>query len=71
MYAVTTSCFSIDFFRALYTTRIFIWERNLSDMVEQKLIDDLPKKYITNRIRGDISTGIEALAILNMRDFQK
>lgn len=44
MYAVTTSCFSIDFFRALDTTRILIWERNLSDMVEQKLIDDLPKK---------------------------
>lgn len=71
MYAVTTSCFSIDFFRPLDTTRIFVWERALSDEVEKNLIADFPKRYCTNRIGGDISSGIEALATLNRREFQK
>ncbi len=70
MYAVTTSCFSIDFFRALDTTRIFVWERDLFDGVEKKLIADFPEKYCINRIGGDISSGIEALATLNRREFQ-
>lgn len=71
MYAVTTSCFSIDFFRALDTTRIFVWKRDLSDGVEKNLIADFPEKYSTNRIGGDISSGIEALTTLNRREFQK
>ena len=71
MYAVTTSCFSIDFFRALDTTRIFAWERDLSDGVEKNLIAVFPERYRTNRIGGDISSGIEALATLNRREFQK
>lgn len=71
MYAVTTSCFSIDFFRALDTTRIFVWERELSDGIENNLIADFPEKYCTNRIGGDISSGIEALISLNRRELQK
>lgn len=69
MYAVSSSCFSIDFFRALDTTRIFVWKRNLSDGIESKLVEDFPKQYCTNRIGGDISIGIEALATLNKRNF--
>lgn len=68
MYSVTTSCFSIDFFRALDTTRIFVWERDLSDEVEKNLIADFPERYYTNRIGGDISSEIEALATLNRRE---
>ena len=70
MYAVETSCFSIDFFRALDTTRIFVWERELSDRIESKLVKDFPKKYCTNHIGGDASTAIEALITLNMRNLK-
>lgn len=70
MYAVETSCFSIDFFRALDTTRIFIWETDLLDGIEEKLIEDFPKEYRTNRIGGDISTLIEAAATINKRDLK-
>lgn len=70
MYAVKTSCFSIDFFRALDTTRIYVWERSLSEEVERKLIDDFPKIYLTNRIGGDITSGIEALLTLNKRNLE-
>lgn len=71
MYAVNKSCFSIDFFRALDTTRIFVWKRDLSDGVEENLIADFPKKYCTNRIGGDVSSAIDALVTLNKRKFQK
>lgn len=68
MYAVTTSCFSIDFFRALDTTRIFIWENRLSENIERKLVAAFPQKFNTNRIGGDITNGLEALLTLNTRD---
>jgi hypothetical protein len=68
MYAVTTSCFSIDFFRALDTTRIFIWEKGLSENVERNLVAAFPQKFCTNRIGGDITNELEALLTLNKRD---
>lgn len=71
MYAVNSSCFSIDFFRALDTTRIFVWKRELVDGVEQKLIDDFPQLYCSNRIGGDITLAIEALETINKRHLVK
>lgn len=68
MYDVTGSCFSIDFFRALDTTRIFVWRRSLRDGLEAELIKDFPKEYLTNRIGGDITAYIEASATLNQRN---
>ena len=68
MYAVMQSCFSIDFFRALDITRIFVWKRNLSDGIEVKLIECFSEKYSINRIGGDISTAIGALATINKRN---
>lgn len=69
MYAEKTSCFSIDFFRALDTTRIYIWKRRLTDGVEADLVADFPNIYCTNRIGGDVSNAIEALATMNVREF--
>jgi hypothetical protein len=54
------SVFSIDFFRALDTTRIFVWERSLTDGVERRLIKDLPANFLCNRIGGDTETLLEA-----------
>lgn len=70
LYGATTSCFSIDFFRALDTTRIYVWKKSLSDGIEKKLIKDFPEIYITNRIGGDISNGIEALSTIHKRTFR-
>ena len=68
MYNVKGSCFSIDHFRALDTTRIFVWKRSLRDDLEAELINDLPMKYLTNRIGGDVTTYIEAITTTNKRN---
>lgn len=68
MYAFDKSCFSIDFFRALDTTRIFVWKRKLSEDLERKLIQEFPGKFLTNRIGGDITSAIEALETMNIRN---
>lgn len=65
------SCFSIDFFRALDTTRVYVWERGLAEGVEKELVGDFPQMYLTNRIGGDVMTGIEALATMNARAFRQ
>ena len=65
---VKGSCFSIDHFRALDTTRIFVWKRNLRDGLEAEMVKDFPSEYLANRIGGDITNGIEALATLNRRN---
>ena len=59
------SVFSIDFFRALDTTRIFVWERSLTEGVERRLIKDFPANFLCNRIGGDIETLPEAIATIN------
>ena len=69
MYNVEKSVFSIDFFRALDTTRIYVWKKQLSDGLEAKLVKDFPPKFLCNRIGGDVITGIEALATMNIKDF--
>jgi hypothetical protein len=55
------SIMSIDSFRALDTTRIYVWKRNLQDGLEDKLIKDFPMAFRCNRIGGDVTTGIEAI----------
>ena len=69
MYAYDKSCFSIDFFRALDTTRIFVWKRKLANGVEAKLISNFPSKFCTNRIGGDLTNAIEGIATMNKRQF--
>lgn len=64
MYAVKKSCFSIDFFRALDTTRIFAWKKEWNFTTESRLIRAFPKKFLTNRIGGDAeSNPLQALSI--------
>lgn len=68
MYEYKKSCFSIDFFRALDTTRIFVWEKKMSNGIEEELISNFPSVFCTNRIGGDITTAIQALATINKRN---
>lgn len=69
MYEYNKSCFSIDFFRALDTTRIFAWKHTMSDGIESELVCSFPSEFCTNRIGGDISNKILALATINTRQF--
>lgn len=71
MYNVEGSVFSIDFFRALDTTQIFIWKKALSDGLERRLINDFPSKFLCNRIGGDVTNCLEALATKNIRILDK
>lgn len=68
MYAVDTSCFSVDFFRAIDTTRIFVWKRKFLEGIERELIENFPQEFCCNRIGGDITSGIEALATIKKRN---
>lgn len=70
MYAYEKSMFSIDFFCALDTTRIFVWKTKMEEGIERELIQNFPKKFCTNRIGGDVTMGIEALATMNARDLK-
>lgn len=67
MYDFKKSCFSIDFFRALDTTRIYIWPRKISEGIESALVNDFPNKYLTNRIGGDVTNLLEACTTRNTR----
>lgn len=67
MYAWEKSCFSINFFRALDTTRIFAWKKKVSDGVEAKLIRSFPSRFCTNRIGGDVTNAIQAIETMNER----
>lgn len=69
MYAWDKSCFSIDFFRALDTTRIFVWNKKITIGIEEQLINDFPVQFTTNRIGGDISNAILAIASTKKRQF--
>lgn len=68
MYEYQKSCFSIDFFRALDTTRIYAWKRDLSDFLEAELIDEFPQQFCTNRIGGDITSAIHAMGTMKRRE---
>jgi len=62
------SVFSIDFFRALDTTRIFIMEEDILWMMERELVEDFPQKFLTNRIGGDVNNGIMAYLTTNKHE---
>lgn len=67
MYAWDKSVFSIDFFRALDTTRIYVWKKKLSDGIEAELIGNFPAQFCTNRIGGDVSNAIHAIGTINAK----
>lgn len=52
MYAVETSAFSIDSFRALDTTQIFAYKTQNTYSIEDDYINTFSSKFITNRIGG-------------------
>lgn len=62
MYAYENSVFSIDFFRALDTTRIFAWKTKVQYGAESDLVADFPTKFCANRIGGDVTDLLTALA---------
>ena len=68
MYSYDKSCFSIDFFRALDTTRIYVWRRKMSDGIERELIQSFPSHFCTNRVGGDVTMAIQAIASINERN---
>lgn len=51
-YAVDSSTLSIDSFKALDTTRIFAYITKTTYSMEQKFIEQIPSKYLLNRIGG-------------------
>lgn len=69
LYAHDTSCFSIDFFRALDTTRIFVWNQNLTIGTEAELVSNFPEKFRINRIGGDIENPIHAFVTMKKMHF--
>lgn len=71
VYSYDKSCFSIDSFRALDTTRIFVWRRGISDGIEAELISSFPAIFCTNRIGGDITNAIQAIASMKTRQLEK
>lgn len=67
MYAWETSTFSIDFFRALDTTRIYAWKKKTTDEFEAELIRNFPAEFYTNRIGGGITNALQAISTINKR----
>lgn len=67
MYAWKKSTFSIDFFKALDTTRIYVWKRKITDGIEADLINDFDGRFCTNRIGGDITNLLQAITTTNVR----
>ena len=66
MYAWNKSTFSIDFFRALDTTRIYAWNKKTSDSMEAELIRNFPAQFCTNRIGGDVTNAVQAIDTMNV-----
>ena len=75
IHAVTSSVFSIDFFRALDTTRVYAWRTSWLYLPEQteegQLIHNFPAKYLVNRLGGDVSNALMAILTMKMRDLSK
>ena len=67
MYAWDKSCFSIDFFRPLDTTKIYVWKNKTSIGIESELINNFPSQFCTNRIGGDITDAIKAISTTKER----
>ena len=69
MYAWNKSTFSIDFFRALDTTRIYVWKRKITNGIEAELIRNFPPEFCTNRIGGDVTNALQAICTMNIKHF--
>lgn len=67
MYAWDKSTFSVDFFRALDTTRIYAWKKKMSDGMEAELIGNFPAQFCTNRIGGDVTNALQAIGTMKKR----
>jgi len=67
MYAWDKSVFSIDFFRALDTTRIFAWKKRQDVGIEAELINNFPSQFCTNRIGGDVTNALQAMGTIHRR----
>lgn len=67
MYAAKSSCFSIEMFRALDTTQIFVWKCAVTDVQEQDLIEAFPSKFLTNRASGEWLASLAAADRTNYR----
>ena len=67
MYDWKGSIFSIDFFQALDTTRIYVWKKKVSDGIEADLISNFPSQFCANRIGGDVTDALQAITTMNQR----
>lgn len=69
---VDFSILSIDSFRALDTTRIFVYETNKTFSIEDKFINQFSAKFICNRMAGGkISGGLhQAITMMKKRDLK-
>ena len=54
MYAVDKSVLSIDSFRALDTTRIFVYATKKTYSNENKYINSFSPQFVSNRLGGEI-----------------
>ncbi|MCC3359414.1 GIY-YIG nuclease family protein [Bacillus sp. REN16] len=69
---VDSSILSIDSFRALDTTRIYVYETNKTFSNEDKFINQFPAKFLCNRMAGGKITGgfIQAIAMMKERNLK-
>lgn len=67
---VETSILSIDSFRALDTTRIYVYETKNTFDSEHTFINQISAKYLCNRLAGGKITGglTQAIAMMKERD---
>ncbi|WP_078549255.1 GIY-YIG nuclease family protein [Litchfieldia alkalitelluris] len=67
---VNSSILSIESFRALDTTRIYVYETNKTFSSEDKYINQLPAKFMCNRMAGGKITGglPQAIAMMKKRN---
>lgn len=64
----TNSVLSIDFFRALDTTRIYAWKTHMTFGFERDLVYDFPEKFSCNRIGGDVDNPIDGMLTARKHD---
>ena len=70
---VDSSILSIDSFRALDTTRIYVYETNETFSSEDKFINEIPVKFICNRMAGGRIEGglLQAITMRKTRNLKK
>ncbi|MCM3571499.1 GIY-YIG nuclease family protein [Neobacillus mesonae] len=69
---VDSSILSIDSFRALDTTRIYVYETNKTFTDEDEFIIQFPAKFLCNRLAGGKITGglLQAIAMMKERNLK-